>query len=124
MARCIKPRMNVLLVEDDLSLSDGIARILLSAGHAVDARTSGVEALEATRQGRFDLVLLDIGLPGMNGYDVVRRLRADPRTQAATVIAVTGDGQEADRQRALEAGFDLHLVKPVAPEQLAGLFVG
>jgi signal transduction histidine kinase len=113
----------VLVVDDNIDAAQTLAHLLEAFGHTVRVAHDGDAALVLAQQSTPDVVLLDIGLPGMNGYDVVRRLRADPRTQAVTVIAVTGYGQEADRQRALEAGFDLHLVKPVAPEQLAGLFV-
>ncbi|MCC8362481.1 response regulator [Lysobacter sp. A6] len=114
----------VLVVDDNIDAAQTLAHLLEAFGHDVRVAHDGDAALVLAQESPPDVVLLDIGLPGMNGYDVVRRLRADPRTQAATVIAVTGYGQEADRQRAIEAGFDLHLVKPVAPEQLAGLFVG
>jgi|SRR5262245_17899774 len=109
--------MNVLLVEDDVSLSDGIARILLSAGHAVDARTTGVEALEATRRGRFDLLLLDIGLPGIDGYEVLRRLRAadDP----TPVLVLSARDQIGDRVYGLDLGADDYLAKPFVMAELS-----
>jgi len=108
--------MNVLLVEDDVSLSDGIARILLGAGHAVDARTSGVEALEATQRGRFDLMLLDIGLPGIDGYEVLRRLRAaeDP----TPVLVLSARDQIGDRVYGLDLGADDYLAKPFVMAEL------
>ena len=108
--------MNVLLVEDDVSLSDGIARILLSAGLAVDARTTGVEALEATRQGRFDLVLLDIGLPGIDGYEVLRRLRA--AEDSTPVLVLSARDQIGDRVHGLDLGADDYLAKPFAMAEL------
>jgi two-component system OmpR family response regulator len=110
------PRMNVLLVEDDVSLSDGIARILLGAGHVVDAHTSGVEALEATRRGRFDLMLLDIGLPGIDGYEVLRRLRAaeDP----TPVLVLSARDQIGERVYGLDLGADDYLAKPFAMAEL------
>jgi CheY-like chemotaxis protein len=79
-------------------------------------------ALAIARVRSPEIVLLDIGLPGLSGYDVVRQLREDPRTRGATIVAVTGYGQEADRLRALEAGFDQHLVKPVVLSELDALF--
>jgi two-component system, OmpR family, response regulator len=108
--------MNVLLVEDDVSLSDGIARILLGAGHAVDAHTSGAEALEATRRGRFDLMLLDIGLPGIDGYEVLRRLRAaeDP----TPVLVLSARDQIGDRVYGLDLGADDYLAKPFVMAEL------
>src|SRR4029453_17965974 len=108
--------MNVLLVEDDVSLSDGIARILLSAGHAVDARTSGVEALEATRHGRFDLMLLDIGLPGIEGSEVLRRLRA--AEDATPVLVLSARDQIDDRVHGLDLGADDYLAKPFVMAEL------
>ena len=112
----IQARMNVLLVEDDASLSDGIARTLVGAGHAVDARTSGAEALEATRQERFDLVLLDIGLPGIDGYEVLRRLRA--AEDSTPVLVLSARDQIGDRVHGLDLGADDYLAKPFAIEEL------
>ena len=108
--------MNVLLVEDDVCLSDGIARILLSAGHAVDARTSGFEALEATRQERFDLMLLDIGLPGIDGYEVLRRLRA--ADDFTPVLVLSARDQIGDRVHGLDLGADDYLAKPFVMAEL------
>jgi two-component system OmpR family response regulator len=108
--------MRVLLVEDDASLSEGITRILLEAGHAVDARTTGVEALEATRRERFDLVLLDIGLPGIDGYEVLRRLRT--AGDFTPVLVLTARDQIGDRVHGLDLGADDYLAKPFAMAEL------
>ena len=108
--------MHVLLVEDDVSLSDGIARILLGAGHAVEARATGSDALEATRSRRFDLMLLDIGLPGIDGYEVLRRLRSE---QAATpVLVLTARDHINERVYGLDLGADDYLAKPFAMAEL------
>jgi two-component system OmpR family response regulator len=108
--------MHVLLVEDDALLSDGIARTLLGAGHAVAARASGAEALEAARQARFDLVLLDIGLPGIDGYEVLRRLRnAEDFTP---VLVLTARDRVDDRVHGLDLGADDYVVKPFAMAEL------
>jgi two-component system OmpR family response regulator len=108
--------MHLLLVEDDASLSDGIARSLLGAGHVVEARASGVEALEAARQERFDLVLLDIGLPGIDGYEVLRRLRnAEDFTP---VLVLTARDRVDDRVHGLDLGADDYVVKPFAMAEL------
>jgi two-component system, OmpR family, response regulator len=108
--------MHVLLVEDDASLSDGIARILLGAGHAVEARATGSDALEATRSRRFDLMLLDIGLPGIDGYEVLRRLRS---TQDATpVLVLTARDHINERVYGLDLGADDYLAKPFAMAEL------
>ena len=81
----------------------------------------GHAALDAARGFHPDVVLLDIGLPGMNGYDVARRLRVDPEVPALTLVALTGFGQDEDRRRASAAGFDHHLTKPVEYDALAEL---
>ena len=112
----LEHRMHVLLVEDDASLSDGIARTLLSAGHAVDARASGAEALEATRREQFDLVLLDIGLPGIDGYEVLRRLR--DAEDFTPVLMLTARDQVDDRVHGLDLGADDYVVKPFAMVEL------
>jgi CheY-like chemotaxis protein len=70
-----------------------------------------------------DVAIIDIGLPGLSGYDVARQIRADPRGDGISLIALTGYGQQEDRRRALEAGFDTHLVKPVDPARLAAVLV-
>lgn len=108
--------MHVLLVEDDASLSDGIAQSLLRAGHAVDARATGAEALEATRHERFDLVLLDIGLPGIDGYEVLRRLRT--AEDLTPVLVLTARDQIGDRVHGLDLGADDYLAKPFAMAEL------
>ena len=108
--------MHVLLVEDDASLSDGIARILLGAGHAVEARATGSEALEATRSRRFDLMLLDIGLPGIDGYEVLRRLRS--AQDATPVLVVSARDHTNERVHGLDLGADDYLAKPFAMDEL------
>ena len=108
--------MHVLLVEDDVSLSDGIARILLGAGHAVEARATGSDALEATRSRRFDLMLLDIGLPGIDGYEVLRRLRS--AQDATPVLVLTARDHINERVYGLDLGADDYLAKPFAMAEL------
>ena len=108
--------MDVLLVEDDASLADGIARILLGAGHAVEARSSGSDALEATRCRRFDLMLLDIGLPGIDGYEVLRRLRG--AQDATPVLVLTARDHVNERVHGLDLGADDYLAKPFAMAEL------
>ena len=82
---------------------------------------NGLSALTAARTFLPEVVLLDIGLPGMDGYDVARRLRGIPGLESVTLLALTGWGHEQDRQKSREAGFDLHLVKPVDPEDILNL---
>jgi CheY-like chemotaxis protein len=88
------------------------------AGHAVRTAHSGVEAVAATTEYRPDVVLLDIGLPELDGFEVAKRIREDPVHEGLVLVALTGYGQDADRQRSREAGFDHHLVKPVDLEEL------
>jgi CheY-like chemotaxis protein len=82
-------------------------------GHEVRSADDGLAALEVAAAFRPDLVLLDIGMPRLDGYEVCRRLRAEPWSEGVLIVAVTGWGQEADKQRARDAGFDLHLTKPM-----------
>src|SRR4051794_33339774 len=90
-------------------------------GHEVEVAFDGADGLEKARALRPEVVLCDIGLPGMDGYAVARALRAAPETRGAFLIALTGYGQDDDRRRALEAGFDTHLLKPVDLEALRRL---
>jgi PAS domain S-box-containing protein len=104
----------VLVVDDNVDGADSLARVLQMAGHKVEIAYDGPEALAEARAHPPEIVLLDIGLPnGMDGYEVARRLRAECGLKHALLVAVTGYGQEDDRLRAREAGFDAHLTKPV-----------
>ncbi|WP_437675503.1 ATP-binding protein [Sorangium sp. So ce131] len=113
--------LRVLLVDDNVDAADGLRRILQLHGHTVAMAHDGPAALEAARASKPDLILLDIGLPGMDGYEVVRLLRAEPEPKRAYIAAVSGYGQDQDRRRSREAGFDAHLTKPVVAEQLLDL---
>ena len=90
-------------------------------GHRVRTVYDGVAALDAAGAEAPDVMLVDIGLPGMDGYEVARRIRRDAQLRDVTLIALTGYGRDEDRRQALAAGFDHHLVKPVNPETLNGL---
>jgi PAS domain S-box-containing protein len=114
----------VLLVEDNLDAAMALGELLRIWGHPVEMAHDGVAALQAAREVRPEVVLLDIGLPGMDGYEVASRLRATPGLERVRLIALTGYGQEADRRRSSLAGFDHHLVKPVDLEHLRGLLAG
>ena len=107
-----------LIVEDNDDGREMMAMLLGSFGTRVLHAADGAAGLEAARAHLPDIALVDIGLPGMDGYEVARRLRADPATQGMRLVALTGYGLLEDQQRALEAGFDLHLVKPVPPGRL------
>jgi two-component system CheB/CheR fusion protein len=108
----------VLVVDDNVDAAESVAMILRLSGHEVRLAYNGPDALQAAEESQPEAVLLDVGLPGMSGYEVARRLRQDPRFREALLIAMTGYGQDADRRRSLEAGFDQHMVKPVDPDAL------
>jgi CheY-like chemotaxis protein len=103
----------ILVVDDNDDTALGMVRLLKRLGNEVVAAHSGPEAIEAARGFRPDFVLLDIGLPGMDGYQVASALRGDEAHKETVIIAVSGYGQEEDRRRSQAAGFDHHLVKPV-----------
>jgi len=110
--------VRVLVVEDNQDSAESLRQLLYHYGYEVAVAYTGQEGLRAARRTRPDVVLCDIGLPDSNGFVVAAALRNDPRTRDARLIAVTAYGQDEDRRRAREAGFDLHLVKPVDPEAL------
>jgi CheY-like chemotaxis protein len=110
--------IRVLVVEDNHDSAESLRRLLYHYGYEVAVAYTGQEGLRAAKRMRPNVVLCDIGLPDSNGFVVAAALRKDPQTCDARLIAVTAYGQEEDRRRALEAGFDLHLVKPVDPEVL------
>jgi PAS domain S-box-containing protein len=109
----------VLIVDDNRDAARTLELLLRSLGHDARVVYDGAEALAVARSYRPQVVLLDIGMPGMDGYEVARRLRTMRELDGVRIVAITGWGQEADRQRSREAGFDLHLVKPVDPNELA-----
>jgi two-component system, sensor histidine kinase len=111
---------SILIIEDNADARDALRVLLELEGHAVEAAGEGQQALDLARAKDPDIALVDIGLPGIDGYEIARRVRArDPRRPI--LIALTGYGQPEDRQRATEAGFDDVLVKPVDPTALATL---
>ncbi|HSS29147.1 MAG TPA: response regulator [Usitatibacter sp.] len=108
----------ILVVEDNPDAAESLRLLLTGLGHQVDVVNDGREAVDAARRLRPDVILLDIGLPGVDGFHIAKALRGLPETSAARLIAVSGYGQEKDRERSKEAGFDLHFVKPVDPRML------
>ncbi len=111
---------SILIVEDNADARDALRVLLELEGHAVEAVEEGQQALEIARAKDPDIALVDIGLPGIDGYEVARRVRARDGRRPV-LIALTGYGQPEDRRRASEAGFDEVLVKPVDPTVLAAL---
>jgi two-component system CheB/CheR fusion protein len=112
------PPRRVLVVDDNVDAAESAAMLLRFLGHEVEIAHDGPSALEVAGEFRPEIVLLDIGLPGMNGYDVARALRAQPECKGVVIAAVTGYGQDSDRRRTQDAGFDYHLTKPLAPSVL------
>jgi two-component system CheB/CheR fusion protein len=110
--------LRILLVEDNVDSADALAHLLRRRGHETHVARDGIEGLEQARVRRPDVVLLDIGLPGLDGYEVARRLREHAGAAGTLLVALSGYGQEADRRRARDAGFDHHLVKPVKLSEL------
>jgi PAS domain S-box-containing protein len=114
-------RMRMLVVDDNGDSADSLALLLSLAGHETHVARDGPEALTRADALRPDAVLLDLGLPGLSGYEVCRRLRIEPWAREIPIIAITGWGQPDDRERSREAGFDAHLVKPVVLDELTAL---
>ena len=111
-----------LLIVDDLRDSaDSLATLCRIMGHDVRTAYDGTNALGTAEEFRPDVVLLDIGMPGLSGYDACRHIREQPWGKGIFLVALTGWGQEADRRRTEEAGFDQHLVKPVHSADLMEL---
>ncbi len=110
--------LRVLIVEDNRSAARSLALLLDRYGFEVSVAPDGPTALEAMRSNQPDVILLDIGLPGLDGYEVARRIPALSTVKRPLLIAVTGRGTDADRLMSEEAGIDLHLVKPADPDAL------
>jgi CheY-like chemotaxis protein len=106
-------RRRVLVVDDDRDAAEMLAQALKGAGHEVRQEHDGMSALVAAAQFQPDVVLLDLGLPGMDGIEVARRLRGYPQLAQVRIVALTGFGQGSDRRRSAAVGIESHLVKPV-----------
>lgn len=118
------PLPRVLVVDDNVDAADSLGQLLSMLGHSVRVAYGGEQALRLMQQQPASHLLLDIGMPGMDGYELATRLRALPNGQDLTLVAITGYGQSADQQRAVAAGFDLHLVKPVDIDVLKQVLAG
>ena len=123
--QAVSPNINgarrVLIVDDNRDAAELLALVLQSIGHVTAVANSGPEAIEQARSWNPQIVFLDIGMPGMNGYEVARALRELPQTAKVMLVALTGWGQEEDKRMSREAGFDHHLVKPVDLEKIESL---
>jgi CheY-like chemotaxis protein len=110
-----------VIIEDNDDAREVLTLQLTLQGHQVHPAPEGQAGVELAAAVAPDVVLIDVGLPGLDGYEVARRIRAACEARSMLLVALTGYGQPQDRQRALDAGFDVHLTKPVAPEQLAAV---
>ncbi|WP_420226310.1 ATP-binding protein [Pigmentiphaga litoralis] len=107
------PSRRVLIVEDNADAAEGMALLLGERGHVVNVALDGVSGLDAARRLQPDVIILDIGLPLLDGYQLARELRASPATSRAVLVALSGYGQAADKLKSRSAGIDFHLVKPI-----------
>jgi CheY-like chemotaxis protein len=112
-ASALAGSLRILVVEDNRDAAESLRDVLECIGCTVQVAYSGSEAVAAAPQFRPEVLLCDLGLPGMDGYEVAKQLRQNPDSSRTRLIAVSGYGQEEDKQRAREAGFDLHLTKPL-----------
>jgi CheY-like chemotaxis protein len=119
----IAPGLRVLVVEDNVDAASSLARLLHSAGCTTQVAHDGSSAVQTALEFRPDVVLLDIGLPGIDGYGVAQRLCKAPELSSTRLIAISGYGQEQDHERSRQAGFDHHLVKPVSFKTILPLLI-
>jgi PAS domain S-box-containing protein len=117
----VRPVRRVLIADDNCDAAESLAMLIRLDGHEVTVGSNGIEALELIDRVKPDVAFLDIGMPGLDGYEVARRIRANPRHAGLVLAAVTGWGQESDKARARAAGFDLHFTKPIEPDNLIEL---
>ena len=111
----------VLVVDDNADSAESLSLLLELMGHTVRTAHDGEEALAEAESFRPELVLMDIGMPRMDGYEAARRLRQAPWAEGVVLVALTGWGQDEDKRRSEEAGFNHHLIKPVDPAALEAL---
>jgi CheY-like chemotaxis protein len=114
-------RLSVLVVDDNPDQAESLAMVLQGAGHDVRVAGDGLDALEAARASRPEVVLLDLGMPGMNGFEAAHRLQQDPAARPDLLVAVTGWSSDEDRRRTRAAGFAHHLTKPADPAAVLAL---
>lgn len=117
-------KYRILVVDDNVDGTASLALMLQLNGHDIRTAYDGLEAVQAAQAFRPDVILMDIGMPKLNGYDACRRIRAQPWGKRMILVALTGWGQDKDRQKSQEAGFDYHFVKPVDPAALINLLAG
>jgi len=111
-------RRRVLIVEDNEDAREGLGLLLSCAGHEVETAGDASSGLDKLRTFQPEIALIDIGLPGVDGYDLARMARQTPEARATCLVALTGYDRAEDRQKAVAAGFDAHMTKPIDPEYL------
>ncbi len=116
------PSCRILVVDDNVDAANSLAKLLQMSGHEVKVAYDGPTGIQTAKAMVPDLILLDIGLPGMDGFDVARHLRGEPALKNVPLVAVSGYAREEDRLRSQQAGFNSHLVKPLDPQILPALF--
>ena len=114
-----EPR-RILIVEDNADAAEGLAAFMEVVGYVPAIAPDGLTGVEAAQSNPPAAILCDIGLPGISGYEVAKRLRQDERLRSVPMVAITGYAQYSDRQHALSAGFDEHMAKPVDLDRLLG----
>jgi CheY-like chemotaxis protein/anti-sigma regulatory factor (Ser/Thr protein kinase) len=117
----LAPRRRILIVDDNRDAALSLAMMLNLMGNETQTAHDGLEALDVAAMFKPDVILLDIGMPKLNGYDACRRIREQPWGKNVVIVACTGWGQEEDKRRAQDAGFNFHMVKPVDPAALENL---
>lgn len=117
----LERKRRALVVDDVPDVTEMLSVLLTYGGYEVVTADSGFAAIDAARQHKFDVIISDIGMPGMNGYDLARTLRSLPGYDKVPMVAVTGFSMFDDRRRSLDAGFNAHLTKPIEPRALLDL---
>jgi CheY-like chemotaxis protein len=110
--------LRILVVDDNLDASKMLSRVIVAMGYHVTTAADGKEAIEKAEADRPDVILMDLGMPRMNGYEAARYIRQQDWGKETVLVALTGWGQGVDRQKSKAAGFDHHLVKPADPQEL------
>jgi len=114
----VSRRLRVLVVDDNVDTVLSFSMLLKASGHEVLTAHDGTTAVKIANEMLPDAILLDIGLPGLNGYEVAKRIRLNPELNDVVLVALTGYGQDEDRQTSMQAGFNFHLVKPASFQQV------
>jgi len=116
-----KKQLQILIIEDNRDYADGLQVVFEILGHCATVTYNGIDGLEAALRELPDVIVCDIGLPGLDGYEIARTLRQNPATQFTFLVAVTGYASDADRERAYTAGFSAHLAKPAEASAILAL---